>query len=73
MSKWNPIETAPRDGTVVLLAAEGGLGQHPWRIELALYTRGAWYDLFGKSWVVNSDAPVFWQPAPYPTEDNIDE
>ena len=55
--QWRPIETAPRDGTMVLLA--GGLAApSDWRIKVGYWASedGAWY-IFGGSW-----RPTRWMP-----------
>jgi len=64
MSEWQPIDTAPRDGTIVL-AAQGST------IDTMFWTMSAWAD--GGGWVNNinrSDTYVFdpthWMPLPEP-------
>ena len=55
--QWQPIETAPRDGTMVLLA--GGLATpSDWRIKVGYWASedGTWY-IFGGSW-----RPTRWMP-----------
>ncbi len=60
MSGWLPIETAPRDGTTVLLWAAG------WRNPLTGWTYGAddWQDLRAAG-----SPPTHWQPLPPPPEE----
>lgn len=55
--QWQPIDTAPRDGTMVLLA--GGLAApSDWRIKVGYWASedGAWY-IFGGLW-----RPTRWMP-----------
>lgn len=55
--QWQPIETAPKDGTMVLLA--GGLATpSDWRIKVGYWAseEGTWY-IFGGSW-----RPTRWMP-----------
>lgn len=61
--QWMPIETAPRDGTRVLVYIEGG-GLY-WRIiARTLDESGGWYTDPGKHHV----QPTHWQPIPAPPE-----
>lgn len=57
--QWRPIESAPRDGTVVLLWA-----QH-WRAASTGWTFGedAWQDCPKDAYV---RPPTLWQPLPEP-------
>jgi hypothetical protein len=68
MSEWQPIETAPKDGTVVRLYIPG----HP---ELEGMT-GRW-DMFYKDWAAHPmpmtlgkeksvPDPIYWMPLPEP-------
>lgn len=56
---WMPIETAPKDGTLLLFAAEFD-GPGDWRIKMG-YWSDDWNDwsLWGASW-----KPTRWQPLP---------
>ena len=48
MTNWQPLETAPRDGTHILLYYEG-----------SVYT--AWYEDFDESyWHIDSPCDNFW-------------
>lgn len=54
---WMPIETAPKDGNLMLLAAEFD-GPGDWRIKVGGYWQGEWH-VFGASW-----GPTHWMPLP---------
>ena len=61
---WQPIETAPKDGTHVLLG---------WAVGVGLVLSGYWPDWRGrKAWVTcvgqyqGSAAPTHWMPLPPP-------
>jgi hypothetical protein len=66
---WQPIETAPRDGTYILLGwfLEGGGGGHP---EVAFWhsTKQLWCS----SRLLNAEgyySPTHWQPLPEPPKE----
>ncbi len=63
MSEWQPIETAPRDGTVVLLYPRAH--QHKWPISMALWRadKGAWHNYF-KVNGASDGAFTHWMPLP---------
>ena len=58
---WQPIETAPKDGTSILGYWLGG--QHDCAIHATKFIRGRW-------WATNEDfpqrEPTHWQPLPAP-------
>lgn len=59
MSEWQPIETAPKDGTY-LLTSDG-----KWR-EVCKFVDGFWCsDLEGESYSYVLE-PTHWQPLPEP-------
>jgi len=67
MSEWQPIETAPKDGTPILL---GIAGPHYW-------PRSAWWCLDEERWVVHKGGrfsawfdipPTHWMPLPSPPD-----
>lgn len=80
MMEWQPIETAPRDGTPVLLWPP-----HPWSSNWRTSTPsqkmhawvGQWMDM-AKGWVASpceateyepeTQNPTLWQPLPEPPE-----
>jgi hypothetical protein len=72
MTTWQPIETAPRDGTEVLLAdARGGIWIAGWRDEQHFSHGKLVREATGFTWhpdyCSRSGAPIFWAPIPpYP-------
>lgn len=63
--KWQPIESAPKDGTRVLLRAEGGITEghydsHFWKSWLGCHDRQKVYASVHK--------PTHWMPLPAPPE-----
>lgn len=63
-ARWQPIETAPRDGALLLLACSNWphsevLGK-PVPIKVGGYWDGRW-NVFGASW-----EPTHWMPLPAP-------
>ncbi len=62
MTKWQPIETAPRDGTVVLLFQPHS--QVGYMFVGVLNNRGEWVDnIMGED---HRPTPTHWQPLPEP-------
>lgn len=61
---WQPIEKAPRDGSLMLLCCVGWphseLRGEPWPIKVGGYWKGRW-EIFGASW-----APTHFMPLPAP-------
>lgn len=68
-----PIETAPKDGTYVLVACPSGYTTTPLRFHAARYHTG----LLTDSWVTDSndcvsefgEEPIYWAPLPTPPGD----
>ncbi len=65
MTDWQLIETAPKDGLVLLAcvgwpaaAAKGA----PWPVKIGGWWAGAW-NIFGASW-----EPTHWAPLPTPPQ-----
>lgn len=80
MSEWQPIETAPKDGTHVLLHVEGYVVEAWWDAEGYFYDYSKDEAAYGK-WEVAKLAPhgcgccsselnppKFWMPLPPPPE-----
>jgi hypothetical protein len=67
LTTWQPIETAPRDGTVIL-------GCQGWCIEVTAYHKGTQPYHRKEAWVVANDdegyaqdfKPTHWMPLPNP-------
>lgn len=70
VSVWQPIETAPKDGTQFLAwVGEGWNGRMPFVITS---WRGYWVNEFGNGCAVENFAPTHWMPLPPPpSTDNI--
>ena len=67
--EWQPIETAPRDGTYILLGAPSGYTTTPLRVEVAKYDaefrpRQPWVDYAGDSFTDGGENPTCWMPLP---------
>ena len=62
-SGWQPIETAPKDGTEVWLGrkAKRNARHEGWRIPFCHYQDGTWYDDEGLG---IPDDPTHWMPLP---------
>jgi hypothetical protein len=64
MSTWQPIETAPRDDTVILIAGREGISTAQWkerRREWQVYTsENGWQEceVWPTHWMPLPDAPV---------------
>lgn len=60
MSKWRPIETAPKDGTeIVVYAPYDG-------VVSSSYKHGCWQKLMTVSGARHENAPTHWMPLPEP-------
>lgn len=57
--EWQPIETAPRDGTPVLIYAAGG--DHHAGVLIAFYEG---QDATGDYWIVRDDGDRLWATNP---------
>lgn len=70
MSEWQPIETAPKDGTHILLAWSYKNGTPPrvsecfWRNDMPFSQDGVWWCFHGRMFA----EPTHWQPLPTPPE-----
>ena len=65
MSNWQPIETAPKDGTVIRLKSEKHEPDQPFfwkgdRWTTRIFAMAASYDAW---WDEDAEQPSYWQPA----------
>jgi hypothetical protein len=60
MSDWQPIETAPRDGTEVLVFTRE-IGQM-----VVFFDAGLWREK--ANWLGLKNPPTYWMPLPKPPE-----
>ena len=62
MNDWRPIETAPKDGTVVLVRC----GSRSDRYHLVTYVDGAWMERSGACILPEEGegSPTHWSPVP---------
>ena len=64
MSEWQPIETAPKDGTIVLVIDENG--------EICLGSNSGgkyWSSVDSEGGRDDFDEPTYWMTLPAPPED----
>lgn len=69
--KWQPIETAPIDGTEILAGAESWIGV-PYPVT-SKFIDGKWATVFDGKWLPYEPQPTHWMPLPEPPEDNGDD
>ena len=67
--KWQPIETAPRDGTYILLAGDSGYTTTPLRVEVCRYDADyhpwqPWVNHANDSFMDGGGEPTCWLPLP---------
>lgn len=68
---WQPLETAPRDGTYILLAGPSGYMGTPLRVEVCRYDAEyrplqPWVTFSSDSFLDGGEAPTCWMPLPPP-------
>lgn len=66
-SPWQPIATAPRDGSYIVIAGPSGYGSTPLRIEVARYVSGyiqPWRNHANDAFEDGGEAPTLWMPLP---------
>ena len=70
MSEWQPIETAPKDGTEILLKIPQLWEEPQGRIGSGDYFSACWYDESSEFWVnrlggwISLYRPTHWMPLP---------
>ena len=75
MSEWQSIETAPRDGTEILLKIPLQWEEPQGRIGSGDYVSAYWYDESSEFWVNRLDnwislyRPTHWMPLPKPPDE----
>ena len=63
-SKWQPIETAPKDGTKVIVCIAG----KEYNSDCAFWRRGYWVIYKGSVLIILEFEPTHWMPLPTPME-----
>jgi hypothetical protein len=68
VSDWQPIATAPKDGTHVLLwlSGEGYHGPRRCNVTVGVYTDSGWYYIADGRGGKTSNEPSRWMPLPDP-------
>ena len=66
---WQPISTAPRDGTYILLAGSSGYGTTPLRVAVCRYAStfrplNPWVNHANDAFSDGGEAPTHWMPLP---------
>lgn len=67
--KWQPIETAPKNGTYVLLAGDSGYIGTPLRVAVCRHDaeyrpRSPWVDYAGDAFTDSGAPATHWMPLP---------
>lgn len=65
--QWQPIETAPKDGTFILLLGDSGYISTPHRIEVGRWItnyRDWWVTIDGSAFTDGGVEPTHWMPLP---------
>src|SRR3954471_6321829 len=66
---WQPIASAPKDGTSVLVSGPSFPAKHGPYISTGMYRDGMWFEreeMYPREWL---NARTHWQPLPAPPED----
>lgn len=66
MSGWQPIATAPKDGTKVLIWAE--VWDMTWDVQIARFSGGEWHCEEGSVSEDEEDGPTHWHAIPKPPD-----
>jgi hypothetical protein len=69
MTKWRPLDSAPKDGTYMLLAGKSGYTTTPLRVEVCRYDpeyrpRQPWVNHANDSFLDGGGPPLYWHPLP---------
>ena len=69
-ASWLPIESAPRDGTYILLAGQSGYNTTPLRVEVCKFDheyrpRNPWVNHSCDAFSDGGAAPTHWMPLPF--------
>ncbi len=59
-----PIETAPRDGTYILLFGDSGYMSTPLRCTVCRWRLGRWFSHSGDQFTEDGEPPTYWMPLP---------
>jgi hypothetical protein len=67
--EWQPIETAPRDGTYILLAGDSGYTTTPLRVAVGRWDaeyrpRNPWVTYDGSAFTDSGEPATYWMPLP---------
>lgn len=68
---WQPIETAPKDGTYVLLLGDSGYTTTPYRVAVGCWIEGYrdfWINHSNDAFTDDGEPPTHWMPLPDPPE-----
>lgn len=74
LAQWQPMDTAPRDGSYMLLAGDSGFVGTPLRVEVCRYDpefrpRQPWVTYSSDSFLDSGAPPIYWMPLPQTPED----
>ena len=74
MTEWRPIETAPKDGTFILLAGPSGYITTPIRVSVGRYDPerrpySPWQTHSDDDFTDDGEEPTHWMPLPNPPEE----
>ena len=68
---WQPIETAPKDGTFIIAASPSGYTTTAMRAEICGWSKRkqTWINHAGDRFTDGGDLPTHWMPLPEPPKD----